>query len=132
VRPLPTSTNKVRPENLKKSEKKSAAVPTSFFFLFSVELPVEVEVEVEACLQGAPIFFKSESDVRLADTAHLFLFDHVPCCQIRRTFLIVRFMHSRLVLWDKHHQAHRVAERQSRMHSNGPIQRTKTHSPSCT
>ena len=45
-------------------------------------------------------------------------------------FFIVRFIHIRLVLWDKHHQAHPVAERKSRIHSNGPIQRTKIHSPS--
>jgi hypothetical protein len=51
---------------------------------------------------------------------------------LRRAFSIVRFIHSRLVLWNKHHQAHPVAERKSRIHSNGPIQRTNTHSPSCT
>jgi hypothetical protein len=60
------------------------------------------------------------------------LADHVPCGWMTTTFLIMRFIHSRLVLWDKHPQAHPVAERKSRIHSNGPIQRTKTHSPSCT
>ena len=39
---------------------------------------------------------------------------------------------SRLVLWNKHHQARPFSERKSRIHSNGPIQRTKNHSPSCT
>jgi hypothetical protein len=58
------------------------------------------------------------------------LADHVPCGWEATTFLIARFIHSRLVLWNKHHQAHHVAERNSRIHSNGPIQRTKTHSPS--
>jgi hypothetical protein len=48
------------------------------------------------------------------------------------TFLIVRFIHSRLVVWNKHHQAHPFAMRKSRIHSNGPIQRKKGHSPSCT
>jgi hypothetical protein len=60
------------------------------------------------------------------------LADHVPCGWMTTTFLIARFIHSRLVLWDKHHQARLFSERKSRMHSNGPIQRTKTHSPSCT
>jgi hypothetical protein len=60
------------------------------------------------------------------------LADHVPCGWMTTTFLIVRFVHSRLVLWDKHHQARPVAERKSQIHPNGSIQRTKTHSPSCT
>ena len=39
------------------------------------------------------------------------LADHVPCGWMTTTFLIVRFIHSRLVLWNKHPQVHRVAER---------------------
>jgi hypothetical protein len=60
------------------------------------------------------------------------LADHVPCGWNPITFLIARFIHSRLVLWNKHHQARLFSKRKSRIHSNGPIQRTKTHSPSCT
>jgi hypothetical protein len=66
------------------------------------------------------------------------LADHVPFTANLEleppiTFLIsiVRFIHSRLVLWNKHHQAHpRSRLDNPRSHSNGPIQRTKTDSPS--
>jgi hypothetical protein len=58
------------------------------------------------------------------------LADHVPCGWMTTTFLIRRFIHCRLVLWNKHHQAHPVAERKSRIRSKGPIHRTKTHSRS--
>jgi hypothetical protein len=68
--------------------------------------------------------------LRRVSIAHLA--DHVPCGWDPITFLIARFIHSRLVLWNKNHQARLLPERKSRIHSNGPIQRTKIHSPSCT
>jgi hypothetical protein len=43
-------------------------------------------------------------------TAIAHLADHVPCRRNPITFLIVRFIHSRLVLWNKHRQARLFSE----------------------
>jgi hypothetical protein len=99
-----------------------------FFFItfLAVSLHEELKNTMDIFSKTRPKNLKK----RQVGIAHLA--DRVPYRRNPITFLIARFIHSRLVLWNKHPQAHPVAERKSRIHSNGPIQRTKIHSPSCT
>jgi hypothetical protein len=91
-----------------------------FFLEVALHAPIFLGEELEA--RDKKKHRSRSAAAKEAEAATCLAIAHlaVPCRQPPITFLTVRFMHSRLVLWNKHHQAHPVSERKSRIHSNGP------------